>query len=63
LEILFDRNYVEVKGKISNENVDVAECNIGTEEDPKSVKLSSILKREQMAKYNEILRELADVFS
>jgi hypothetical protein len=31
LERLFDRNDVAVKGKISSDDVDVAECNIGTE--------------------------------
>jgi ribonuclease HI len=46
LEILFDRNDVAVKGKVSNEGVDIDECNIGTEEDPKFVKLSSSLSRE-----------------
>jgi hypothetical protein len=34
LERLFDRNDVAVKGKISNDDVDVANCNIGTEKDP-----------------------------
>jgi hypothetical protein len=35
LERLFDRNDVAVKGKVSNEDVDVAECNIGTEKESK----------------------------
>ena len=52
-----------LKGKISNENVDVAECNIVIEEDPKYVKLSSILTREKMVEYTELLREFVDVFS
>jgi ribonuclease HI len=42
LERLFDRNDVAEKGKVSNEDVDIAECNIGTEEDPKFVKLSTV---------------------
>jgi ribonuclease HI len=63
LERLFDRNDVAVKGKVSNEDVDVAECNIGTEEDPKFVKLSSSLSREQRTEYAELLREFVDVFS
>jgi ribonuclease HI len=56
LEILFDRNDVEIKGKISNDDVDVAECNIGIEKDPKFVKLSSILSREKRSKYTELLK-------
>jgi hypothetical protein len=30
MEMLFDGNDVAVKGEFSNEDVDVAECNIGT---------------------------------
>jgi hypothetical protein len=56
LEILFDRNDVAVKGKISNEDVDVAECNIGTEKDPKFMKLPSSSSREKRAEYVELLR-------
>jgi hypothetical protein len=41
LERLFDRNDVAVKIKGSTKDVDVDECNIGTEEDPKFVKFSS----------------------
>jgi hypothetical protein len=63
LEILFDRNDVAVKGKISNDDADVAECNIGTEQDPKFVKLSNNLSREQRAEYAELLKEFSDVFS
>jgi hypothetical protein len=52
-----------VKGKASNEEVDLNECNIGTEEDSKFVKLSSNLSREQRIEYDELLREFADVFA
>jgi hypothetical protein len=48
---------VNLKGP--TEDVDVAECNIGTKEDPKFVKFSSNLLRE----YIEILKEFVDVFS
>jgi hypothetical protein len=63
LERLFDRNDVAVKGKVSNEDVDVDECNIGTEKDPKFVKLSSILSREQRVGYAKLIKEFSDVFS
>jgi hypothetical protein len=52
-----------VKGKASNKEADVNEFNIGTEEDPKFVKLSSNLSREQRTEYDELLREFADVFA
>jgi hypothetical protein len=35
---LFDKNDVAVKGKISNDDVDATECNIGIEKEPKFVK-------------------------
>jgi ribonuclease HI len=46
LERLFDRNDVVVKVEGSTEEADVTECNLGTEEDPKWVKLSSSLSKE-----------------
>jgi hypothetical protein len=46
LEKKFDGNDVVVKGRVSNEDVDTAECNIGTQEEPKFVKLSSSLTKE-----------------
>jgi hypothetical protein len=63
LERLFDGNDVAVKGEVSNGDVDVTECNIGTEEDPKFVKLSRSLSREQRAEYVELLKEFVDVFA
>jgi ribonuclease HI len=63
LEILFNGNDVAVKGKVSNEDVDAAECNIGTQEEPRFVKLSSSLTREERDKYTELLKEFADVFA
>jgi hypothetical protein len=34
---------VAVKGKVSTDDVDINEYNLGTEKDPKYVKLSSII--------------------
>jgi hypothetical protein len=56
LEIFFNGNDVAVKLKGPIENVDVDECNIGTEQDKTFVKLSSNLSREKRAKYTEILK-------
>jgi hypothetical protein len=39
LEILFDKNDVVVKVKVSSEEADVTKCNLGTEENRKYVKL------------------------
>jgi hypothetical protein len=63
LERLFDGNYVEVKFIGSTDDAEVDEYNIGTEKDPKIVKFPSILSRERRAKYVELLKEFADVFS
>jgi hypothetical protein len=43
LERLFDGNDVALKGKVSTDDADITECNVGTEKDPKYVKLSSSL--------------------
>lgn len=63
LERLFGRNDVAVRGEILGDDDEVDECNIGTEMDPKFVKLSSILSREKRAEYYELLKEFSDVFS
>jgi ribonuclease HI len=46
LERFFYGNDVPVKGKVSNEDVDTTECNIGSQEEPRFVKLSNSLTRE-----------------
>jgi hypothetical protein len=63
LERFFDGNDVAVKGRVSGDDADTTECNIGTPEEPKFVKLSRSLTREQRAEYTELLREFADVFT
>jgi ribonuclease HI len=63
LERLFDGNDVPVKGRLSSEDTETTECNIGSQEKPRFVKLSSSLTREQKAEYTELLKEFADVFA
>jgi hypothetical protein len=63
LEILFDKNDVAVKGKITNDDVDAMECNIGTGKEPKFVKLSSSLTGKKRVEYAELLKEFPDVFT
>jgi ribonuclease HI len=63
LERLFDGNDVAVRGRVSGDDDDTAECNIGTPEEPKFVKLSKVLTEEQRAKYNNLLREFVDMFT
>jgi ribonuclease HI len=47
LERLFDGDDVAVGGRVSGDDADAAECNIGTPEEPKFVKLSRSLTEEQ----------------
>jgi hypothetical protein len=54
---------VPVKGKVSNEDVETTECNIGKQEEPRFVKLSISLTREQRDEYTQLLREFIDVFA
>jgi ribonuclease HI len=63
LEILFDGNDVAVKGRVTGDDADTGECNIGTPEEPKLVKLSKSLTEEQRIGYTDLLREFADVFA
>jgi hypothetical protein len=63
LEDLFDFNDVAKKSKIEASGKEVEECNIGTKEKPKMIKLSKSLPPEQKHKYIEIFKEYVDVFA
>jgi hypothetical protein len=63
LETLFDGNGVELKGKISIDDADITECNVGTERDPKYIKLSSSPSKKKRAEYTKLLKECVDVFA
>ena len=49
--------------KIEPTKIDVEECNIGSEEKPKMIKLSKTLPPHIKLKYLELFREFYDVFS
>jgi hypothetical protein len=63
LEDLFNSNNVAKKPKIEAHGQDVEDCNIGTKEKPRMVKLSKSLPPEQKLKYIELFKEFLDVFS
>jgi ribonuclease HI len=63
LEILFDGNDVALKGKVSTDDADITECNVGTKRDPQYIKLSSSLSEKQREEYTNMLKEFADVFA
>ena len=56
LERLFDGSDVAVKGKVSTDDVDTTECNLGTENNLKYVKLSNSLSKEQREEYTKLLK-------
>jgi hypothetical protein len=63
LEDLFDFNDVAKKPKVEASGKEVEECNIGTEEKPKMIKLSKSLPPEKKLKYIELFKEYIDVFA
>jgi len=63
LEDLFDSNDIPKKPKMEPLKVDIEEYNLGTEENPKMVKLSKSLPSNQKLKYVELMREFQDVFA
>jgi hypothetical protein len=63
LEDLFDFNDVDKKTKIEASGQEVEDCNIGTEEEPRMVKLSKSLPPEKKLKYIELFKEYSDMFA
>jgi hypothetical protein len=63
LEDLFDFKDVAKKPKIEANGQEVEDCNIGTEEKPRIVKLSKSLTIEKKLKYIELFEEYSDVFA
>ena len=63
LEELFDFNEVENKSKLEPVETKVEECNIGSEEKPKMIKLSKTLPAHIKLKYIELFKDFSDVFA
>jgi hypothetical protein len=59
---LFDENDVAKNPKITANGVDVEDCNIETEENPKMIKLSKTLNLEVRQDYVKLMKEFPDVF-
>ena len=62
-EDIFDSNDIPKKPKMEPLKVDIEEYNLGTEENPKMIKLSKSLPPDQKLKYVELVREFQDVFA
>ena len=63
LEDIFDSNDVPKKPKMQPLNAAVEECNIGTAEKPKMIKLSESLPPDQKPKYVDLFKGFQDVFA
>jgi len=63
LEDIFDSNDILIKPKMQPLNAEIEDCNIGTTENPKMIKLSKALPPEQKLKYIELFKEFQDVFA
>jgi hypothetical protein len=63
LEILFDHDDISLKSTLQPQPEEVEDCNIGTKETPKLVKISKYLPPEIKSKYAELLKQYKDVFA
>ena len=63
LEDIFDSNDIPRKQKMQPLNRAIEECNIGTVDKPKIIKLSASLPPDQKPKYIDLFKEFQDVFA
>lgn len=63
LEELFDSNDIPKKPKMEPLKSDIEECNIGSKEKLKLIKLSKPLPPNEKLKYMELMKEFHDVFA
>lgn len=63
LEKIFDNNDVDNNPKVTPNDSEIKDCNMGTEEKPKVIKLSKSLSTESRRKYISLKKEFSDVFS
>ena len=63
MEDIFDSNDAAKIPKVAPRDDEVEECNIGTERDPKVIKISKNLTKESKGKYIELMKEFYDVLA
>ena len=63
LEDMFDSNDIPRKPKMQPLNAEIEDCNIGTAERSKMIKLSKSLPADQKPKYVDLFKEFKDVFA
>ena len=63
LERIFSKDDTPLKPVVQSSEENVVDCNIGTAEHPRMVKISKALTPEQRNKYIKLLKEHVDVFA
>lgn len=63
LERLFERNDTAVNPKKKTYQEAVSNWNIGTEDEPRFVKLSKSLSKTERSKYLKLMKEFKDIFA
>ena len=63
IEELFDNNDVARSPKVAPNDVEVEECKVGIEQEPKIIKISKNLTIENKERYIKLLKEFFDVFA
>ena len=63
LERIFSKDDTPLKQVMQSSEENVMDCNIGTKEHPRMVKISKALTTEQRNMYIKLLKEYVDVFS
>jgi hypothetical protein len=63
LERLFDQNDMPLKSTLQPQPEEVEDCDIGTKEKPRIVKISKYLPPEMKGKYADLLEQYKDMFS
>jgi hypothetical protein len=63
LEKLFDENDVAKNPKITANNEDIEDCNIGTQENPKIIILSKTLSSKIKKRYINLMKYFPDIFA
>jgi hypothetical protein len=63
LERLFDQNDIPLKSTLQPQPEEVEDCDVGTKEEPRMVKISKYLPPEVKSKYKDLLGQYKDVFA
>jgi hypothetical protein len=63
MERLFDQNDIPVKSTLQPQPEEVEDCDIGTKEESKMVKISKLLPPKIKGKYKDLLRQFKDIFA